>query len=90
MFLGRIAVAKGILVPNMNFARPGMRELLSFFFVAMVKMFTISMVIEMVLSTWLFSHLIFVANINFVQLQMNELLRLFPVAMETMFTIAMM
>ena len=51
MFLGRIAVAKGILVPNMNLARRWMGELLSFFFVTMVKVFTIAMVIETVLST---------------------------------------
>ena len=51
MFLGRTAVAKGIFVPNVNFARLGMRELLSFFFVAMVKMFTMAMAIETVLAT---------------------------------------
>ena len=51
MFLDRIAVVKGILVLNMNFVRLGTRELLSFFFVAMVKIFTMTMVIETLLAT---------------------------------------
>ena len=76
MFLGRIAAAKGIFVPNMNFVGLGTRDLLSFFFVAMVKIFTIAIVIETVSATDShFFQLIFVANITFVQLQMNELLR---------------
>ena len=60
MFLGRTAVAKEILVPDMNIARLGMRELLTFFLVAMVKMFIMATVIEAVLPTnghcpnWLF------------------------------------
>ena len=51
MLLGRIAVAKGILVPNINFVWLGMRQLLSFFFVAMVKIFAIATVKEKVLAT---------------------------------------
>ena len=51
MFFGRIPVAKEILVPNMNFVRLGTRELLCFFFVAVVKIFTIAMAIETVLAT---------------------------------------
>ena len=46
MFLSRIAVAKVILVPNINFVRLGTRQLLSFFYFAMVKIFTIATVKE--------------------------------------------
>ena len=54
-------------MPNTNFARLGMRELLNFFFVAMVKVFTMATVIETLLATNSYlSQLVFVANINFV------------------------
>ena len=46
MFLGSIAVAKGIIVSSINFVRFGTRELSSFFFVAMVKISAITLATE--------------------------------------------
>ena len=38
-------------MPNVNFFRTGTREVLNFFFVAMVEIFFIAMVMETVLAT---------------------------------------
>ena len=50
MFLGRITVAKEIFYPNIYFVRLETREFLSFFFVAMLTIFTIAMITETVLA----------------------------------------
>ena len=51
MSLGRMAADKGILVLNINLVKLGTRKLLTFLFVAMVKISIIAMVIETVAAT---------------------------------------
>ena len=76
MFLGVIAVAKGNLVPNMNFVRLGTRELLSIFLCWHGEdIYHSNGHRNGASNKQLLSQLIFVAKINFVQLQMDELLR---------------
>ena len=76
MFLGRIAVAKGIFVPKMSIVGLGMRDLLSVFLCCHGKeIYNSDSHRNGVRNRQPFSQLIFVVNITFVLLQMNELLR---------------